>query len=163
MGTLHSQSEPHITKHSWLGRIFKTQFSPFQALQNTHSRWTSSQCCVHSHLQGCGLTGAALPGAEQSRAEQRGVQDTENPAGETEVNLALSIWRLSRRTRTKMWPVVFIVSIQLPERCFFLTVSSASVFSLKSTIFTFFVQVLKKLWSHCKRNNVLVFQSWDWI
>lgn len=115
--TLHSQSEPHITKHSWLGRIFKTHSfllsRPFRI--HTAGEPPPSAVSIPTYRAVAWQVQLFL---EQSRAEQRGVQDTENPAGETEVNLAMSIWRLSRRTRTKMWPVVFIVSIQLPERWF---------------------------------------------
>lgn len=168
MGALHSHSELHITKQSWLGSIFKTHSfllsSPF--FSSTRSRWTSSQRCVHPRppLQGCGLTGGAPPGAEQ-----RDVQDTESPAEETtEVNLATSVRRLglTRIKKKKMRPAVLVIFHSAPWKVvsWQFQVLLSSLWSLQFSLFLFlFVQVLKKLWSHCKRNNVLDFQSWDWI
>ena len=80
MGTLHSHSELQITKQSQLGRILKTHSFPSPvSLEYTQP--------VEPPLSAVSIPiGNAPPGAEQ-----RGIQDAENPTGETEVDLAMSI------------------------------------------------------------------------
>lgn len=130
--------ELHITKQSWLGRILKTHSfllsNPFRVhTANWHPLSTVSIRTYRAVAWQVVLLLEQSLGASRIRRIQQDRQRW--------------VWRCPHDasvSRGQKCGQLFSLFLLSSLKGSFLTVSSASVFSLKSKLFTFFVQVLKK-------------------